>query len=120
MEEEKRKTYRIKKLLIAQYSKDGISWDISHIRDFSETGMQITTSTSFTVGETLQFRSRIPLEPFAYLEFLGRVIDCVELKTRFDEPVSDMYITRIEFVNLQDNQRALLRKYIAWFLTRKR
>jgi len=118
MENEKRKAARIKKPLVVQYSKDGIIWDISHIRDFSETGMQVITRGILVAGEILNFRTKIPLEPFDWVEFSGKVIDSTKLKNRFDEAVSDAYITRIELINIKDEQKALLRKYVEWFLNK--
>ena len=104
--------------MVVQYSKDGIIWDISHIRDFSETGMQVITRGILVAGEILNFRTKIPLEPFDWVEFSGKVIDSTKLKNRFDEAVSDAYITRIELINIKDEQKALLRKYVEWFLNK--
>jgi len=116
MENERRRAIRIKKPLLVHYSKDGKVWDISPVRDFSETGMQFTINGKLEVGRILKFSILIPLKPVERLEFSGKVIDSVELKTRYGASVPDMYITRIELMDMHDEQKALLRRYIAWVL----
>jgi hypothetical protein len=116
MEHERRKTIRINKSLVARYSLDGMIWDMSHVRDFSEGGLQITTNKRFAAGEILRLRTKIPLEPFVWQELCGRVIDSAALLTRFNNPMYDTCITRIELFT-DDAQKTLLRNYVAWFLS---
>jgi len=119
MEYERRKTVRINKSLVARYSLDGMAWDMSHVRDFSEAGLQITTNKRFAAGEILRFRTKIPLEPFVWQELCGRVIDSTPFLARFNKPMYGTCITRIELI-ADDAQKTLLRNYVAWFLNAHR
>jgi len=103
--------------LLVKYSRDGSLWDISYVKDFSETGMKITTSGKCTPGEFLKFRVRIPLEAaFEWLEFPGKIVDSEALMAPGGGVVPDTYITRIQISGIEDDQKGLLRKYIEWFL----
>ncbi|MEI8348566.1 MAG: PilZ domain-containing protein [Candidatus Omnitrophota bacterium] len=119
MENDKRKASRIKKPLVVQYSRDGKTWDISHVRDFSETGMQITTTEILKAGIILKFRVIIPLEPFDWLEFSGKVIVSSDLEAPSGTLMPDSHLTRIEFIRITDIQKNLMQKYIEWFSKRK-
>lgn len=116
MENERRKSIRIKKPLLIHYSKDGKLWDISPIRDLSEDGMQFTVNGKLETGKVFKFSITIPLKPVEQLEFSGKIIESKELKTRYGANVPGMYVTRIEFIDMQEEQKALLRRYIAWLL----
>ncbi|MGA2775839.1 MAG: PilZ domain-containing protein [Candidatus Omnitrophota bacterium] len=105
MENERRRSIRIKGTLLIQYSKDNIIWDISPIKDFSETGTKIITRMKFFPGDKLKLRVRIPLKPLECLEFYGKIIDC-------SESSSQAHITRIEFLDLNDEQKSLIQNYI--------
>lgn len=121
--EERRKTVRIKKSLIALYSMEASGqkekWDQTFIKNISEEGMMITTMKAFQQNATLHFLIKFPLQPFEWKEFRGKVIDSVALKTLHDDAVSNTYITRIEFLDLKEEQKELLRVYVAWFLSKE-
>lgn len=116
MKEERRRAVRIKKSLIVQYSRtfydDTKYWDITTIKDISETGMCIITNKNFSPNETVSFRVKIPSRPFEWLEFTGRIVD-IEISKL------NTYITRVEFVDLTEEQKNLIKEYINWFLGRK-
>lgn len=119
MENDKRRAIRIRKPLVVQYSRDGKIWDISHVRDFSVTGIQITTTEILKLGTILKFRTIIPLEPFDWLEFSGKVINSADLEAPSGELMPESHLTRIEFANITDKQKNLMQKYIEWFSKRK-
>lgn len=119
MEKERRESVRIKKFLVALYSRDKKTWDMTHIRDISDKGMQITTAGALTSGEILTFLIKIPFKPFEWIEINGKTVESSELKTVFDKPVANTHITRIEFVDLREDHKKLICEYIEWFLSRK-
>ena len=108
MDEERRKTIRIKIPLLIQYSKDNVTWDISPVKDFSESGAKIITRFKFAAGDNLKLKIRIPLKPSECQEFCGKIIDCSESPTQ-------THVTRIEFVDLSDEQKSLMQNYINQF-----
>jgi hypothetical protein len=105
MENERRSAIRVKVPLLIQYSKDNIIWDISPIKDFSELGAKIITRMKFSPGDKLKLRIRIPLKPLECLEFYGKIIDC-------SESTSETHITRIKFLDLNEEWKSLIRDYI--------
>ena len=123
MGEERRKSVRIKKVLVVRYGygvdKDGKKWDITAIRDISETGMQIITIKHFHNGEVLNFLIKIPFRPFQWIEFNGKIVGSKEPKTPLDDSVLGVYLTRVEFLDLKEDLKELLRAYVDWFLTKE-
>ncbi len=123
MGEERRKSIRIKKVLTVRYSygidKDGKKWDITAIRDISETGMSITTHKQFLPNDIVTFLIKIPSRPLEWIEFTGRVVGSEELKAISGEAVAGSHITRVEFINLKEDQKELIRQYITWFLSKE-
>lgn len=116
MEEERRRSVRIKKPLTVQYSytlDEKKIWDMSFIKDLSDTGMCITTNKNFLVNEIFSIRIKVPLRPLMAVEIEGRVVESKESK-------ACGYVTRVEFINLKDDQKELLREYIAWILVKER
>lgn len=123
MSEERRKTVRIKKLLTARYSygidRNGKKWDIISIKDISETGMSVTTQRQFSPNDIITFFIKIPFRPLEWIEFTGRVVGSEGLKAIYGETVAGLHITRVEFVNLKEEHKKLIREYITWFLTKE-
>ena len=123
MGEERRKSVRIKKALTVRYSygidKDGKKWDITAIRDIGETGMSITTHQRFSLSDIVTFLIKIPSRPLEWIEFTGRVVGSEELRAISGEVVAGSHITRVEFINLKEDQKELIREYITWFLTKE-
>ncbi|MDP2924151.1 MAG: PilZ domain-containing protein [Candidatus Omnitrophota bacterium] len=117
MGNDKRKAVRINKLFVVKYKTDEGIWDISHIKNISEIGIQVTTNGILKAGTILKFRMIIPFEPFKWLEFSGKVLDSTELESFFGK--SETHVTRIEFVNLKEEQKDLIRRYVDWFVSRK-
>ena len=109
MDGERIKTVRIKIPLLIQYSKDNVTWDISPVKDFSEMGARIITRIKFSAGDNLKLKMRIPLKPTECQEFCGKIIDCSESPTQ-------THVTRIEFVDLSEEQKTLIQSYINKFI----
>jgi len=107
---ERRESVRIKKSLTVYYAnKDKEKWDMSIIKNISETGICITTNKNFTLDEIINFRIKLPSEPFQWLELYGKVMEC-------EGAISGIYITRAEFICLKAGQKKLIKEYIAWVL----
>ncbi len=123
MGEERRKSVRIKRFITVRYSyyvdKGEKKWDITSIRDISETGMCITTQQQFLANDILAFLIKIPTTPLDWIEFTGRVVGSEALKAISGESIASSHITRVEFINLKEMQKGLIREYIAWFLTKE-
>jgi len=122
MGEERRKSVRIKKVLTVRYSygvdKADKKWDMTLVRDISETGMCITTRQRFSLNDILTFLIKIPSEPLEWVEFTGRVVRSEELNVTSREAVAGVHLTRVEFLDLKEDQKELIREYIRWFLTK--
>ena len=122
MVEEKRKSVRIKKIITVRYSydinKDEKKWDMTVIRDISETGMCITTHKQFLPNDIITFLIKIPSRPLEWIEFTGRVVGSEKRMAIPGECVASLHITRIEFINLKEGHKELIREYITWFLTK--
>ena len=116
MGEEKRKSVRIKKALTVRYcygvDKADKKWDMTLIMDISEAGMCITTRQRFSLNDILTFLIKVPSMPLEWLEFTGRVVES-------KESMVGTHLTRIEFMNLKEDQKKLIREYVTWFLTKK-
>ena len=82
---------------------------MSIIKDISETGVCITTNKNFPLDEIINFRIKLPLEPFQWLELYGKVVEC-------EKALPGTYITRAEFIYLEVEQKELIKAYIAWVL----
>ena len=123
MVEERRKSVRIKKTITVRYgygiNKDEKKWDMTFLRDISETGMSIATCHQFSANDILTCIIKIPSRPLEWIEFTGRVVGSEELMAISGEVVAGSHITRVEFINLKEDQKELIREYIAWFLTKE-
>ncbi|TRZ93996.1 hypothetical protein D4R78_07230 [bacterium] len=108
MSEERRKAARLKRQLFIQYGfriNDQQKWDIGTLRDISEIGMCIMTSRSFPIGKVLDLRIKFPFDPYLLLEIRGKVVAS-------KESLSDTYMTRIEFLSLDEKQKKAVHAYI--------
>ncbi len=118
--EEKRKSVRIKKALTVLYTLDSEAynkkWDMTTIKDISDSGMCVTTGEQFSPEKILIFRMKIPSRPFEWLEIKGKVVASDELKTVSDKVVAGVHTVRIQFIDLEEEQKKLIQEYISWFL----
>ena len=107
MGDEKRKVSRIEKVLTAQYSKDSqevTHWDSTTIKNISVEGILLHTSNIFTKDEILKLRFKLPFDPYHWLDAKGKVIESLQGKTR------------IQFIELTEEQRKIIHEYIEWFV----
>jgi len=122
-EEERRKAVRIKKVITVRYSygvdKGDKKWDMTVVKDISETGMCVTTHKQFSAEEEVAFFIKIPSRPLDWMEFIGKVVASESLASALGAPITGTYITRVEFINLKDDQKEAVREYITWFLSKK-
>ncbi|MDD5347910.1 MAG: PilZ domain-containing protein [Candidatus Omnitrophica bacterium] len=114
MPEEKRKAVRIKSSLFIQYGftvgTEPAQWDISTVKDISETGVSLLTGKSFNPGDTLILRLKVPSRPFALTQVTGRVVGSSDAGT------GTAFLTRIEFKDLDEDTKTLFHEYVAWVI----
>ena len=123
MDAERRKSVRIKKFITVKYSygdsKNGKKWDITSVRNISETGMCITTQEQFLPNDIVTFLVKIPSRPLDWIEFTGRVVASEKIMATSGQSIAALHLTRVEFINLQEDQKVLVREYVAWFLNKE-
>jgi len=116
MEDERRKANRIKKTLTVQYACAGtvdLKWEMSQIKDISDTGLSITTAENFSVDQNLFLRLKLPTHPYEWIDVEGAVVESKTWGGGF-------WLTRIKFIQLKEEFKTLIKDYIAWFLLNER
>ncbi|MCX7927920.1 MAG: PilZ domain-containing protein [Candidatus Omnitrophica bacterium] len=112
--EEKRKAFRIKSSLFIQYSffEEGNlpKWDISTVRDISETGVSLLTGKRFNPSDTIVLRIKIPSRPFDLTEVKGKVVASENTDS------NNTFLTRIQFVETNKETQNILKEYINWVI----
>ncbi|MDD2927274.1 MAG: PilZ domain-containing protein [Candidatus Omnitrophica bacterium] len=119
--QEKRSVKRIQKSLIIQFSVDSgdpltRKWDVSSIRDISEKGVSFLASGKIALGDLLQMLIKIPLRPFEWFEVSGKVVAREEPKIKREDNDFNVSVVRVIFTDLKEEQKMLIREYIAWCL----
>ena len=109
MAEEQRKTVRLKKALGMQYLSASQVWVTGLLRDISESGLSFTSDESFSKDSIITLRIKFPFNPFQWVELKGR---CLEVKGLS----IGIYINRLEFVDLEEEEQRVIREYITWAL----
>ncbi len=105
MPEERRKSVRLKKTFTVQYlNKNNNLWDMSSIRDLSESGICFNTNYTFLPSEVIVLRVKLPSDPLHWIEIKAKVVE------------SRHYVTRAEFIDLEEEKKVVIRDYIANFL----
>ena len=108
--------YQIKKIPLAKRKSVALSADISWTKDLSEKGVFFTTSHLIPFEATLEIKLRLPAQKKfiqlqkKFIQLEGRVVACEEIAKNL------IYGVRIEFINLKDEQKEALRKFIQLFL----
>jgi hypothetical protein len=114
MEEEKRKAFRVKTSLFVQYCFEDTgerkSWDITSVKNLSESGVCLQTGKPFAVGSTIKLRFKIPSRPFELTEINGNVVGCQNTGQ------GTTCIVRAAFTGLNEDTRQLLREYLVWMV----
>jgi hypothetical protein len=114
--DEKRGSIRIGKPLAVQFGlqTDGsISWDMSLIKDISESGICLRTGIPLEKGDICYLRFKMPTHPWNSLEITAKVVESAQVKM-------SIHTTRLEFLDLNEEQKQLLREYVAWALMQER
>jgi hypothetical protein len=101
--------YQIRKIPLAKRESIELSADISLTKDLSEKGVFFTTSHLIPFEATLEIKLRLPVQKES-IQLEGRVVACEEIAKNL------IYGVRIEFINLKDEQKEALRKFIQLFL----
>ncbi len=116
MDEERRKSIRIRKTLTLQYcselDKEKNIWITAMIRDISEGGVSFCADKNFLTGEILALRIKFPLNPFQYTELKGKNVYSQEL-------TMGMYLIHLEFIELQEEQKKVIKEYLTWILDKE-
>jgi len=116
---EKRENIRIHKSIVAMYRSlgetDHSDWDITAIRNISTGGVIFTAKTGYKNFTHLELLLKIPLEPFNWINFSGKVVESKQLKNIDDFVIGGTYLTRVEFFSVPVENRELLERYIEWF-----
>jgi len=116
---EKRKAERIYRSLNVSYGVQnhlGVveKWDITMIRNFSKTGMVFTSS--YACEDKIDFMIKLPSHPYEHLRIRGMVIESSALKFANSETATGTFLTRVEFIDLKDEQNKLISDYIEWLI----
>jgi c-di-GMP-binding flagellar brake protein YcgR len=113
MDPEKRKAARIKKTLNLQYlsSVQGEEpvWIRGVLGDISESGMSFTSDKQFSAEQIISIRIRFPFNLLDWVELKGRCVAVKGLSV-------GMYILHLEFIDLQDEQKKVIKDYVTWVL----
>ena len=117
---EKIESIRINKSIVAMYGTSNqtapADWDITAIRNISIGDAVFTTKQEYKKFIHLQLLLKIPLKPFDWINFTGKVVESSRLKNVSDVLVGGMYLTRIEFTIVPMENRELLEEYVEWFV----
>ena len=116
---EKRKSERIYKSLMVSYGTENYlgvveKWDITTVRNFSKTGMVFTSS--YACEDKIDLLIRIPTRPYEHLRICARVIESSALKLVNSLNSPGTFLTRVEFMDLKDEDNKLISDYIEWLI----
>jgi PilZ domain len=87
--QEKRGSKRVHKNLVVKYSISADSgprkWDLSIVQDIGEKGVSFTVSQEIPSGTMIDMIIKIPLRPFEWFDFTGRLVGCEEFKEQKED-----------------------------------
>ncbi len=118
---EKRAVPRIKREITVQYTvkelprANGIQvsfepfTDITRTKDLSEGGVSFTASHLLSAGTILDLKLQLPLMEESF-DLEGRLVSCTEIRKNI------IYAIGVEFINLKEEQKQLLKKFVELFL----
>ena len=122
MDNDRRRSVRIKKEIMAQYRDDasGTKWDMTSVKNISDSGILIITEKPFTPQTVLTLRLKLPSNPFKCLDIQGRVVTCdSSVSAAYDGSAPSAYSTRVEFSCIDEDCKKLIQDYIKWFLSKE-
>ncbi len=100
--------------MFVQYCFDDKSeqkkWDITTVKDLSESGVCLQTGKLFDNGSDIRLRFKIPSRPLEPTEISATVVSC--------QPIgqSNTFLIRARFINLNDDIVKVLRDYVLWMV----
>jgi hypothetical protein len=112
---EKRRSIRVTKPFFVQFGiglGGAITWDMTLLKDVSETGMCIRTASALKKDDVCCLRFRMPLTKDT-VAVSAKVVDSLKVG-------GNIYLTRLEFLCLGEKEKKLLRDYVEWTLTNER
>ncbi len=116
MNEERRKSIRIKKTLTLQYcselDKEKNVWITAMTRDINEGGVSFCADKNFSPGDILAVRIKFPFNPFQYTELKGKNVYSQEL-------ARGMYLIHLEFIELQEEKKKAIKEYLTWIVDKE-
>jgi len=83
--------------------------DIARTKDLSEKGVAFTASSLLPPRTILDIKLQLPLGKES-VDLEGRVLGCEEIKKNL------IYGVRVEFINLEEEKRDLLKRFVQLFL----
>lgn len=119
--QEKRAVPRVKREIVLRYrikelpEMEGVQVaseapvDIARTKDLSEQGVAFTASSLLPPRTILDIKLQLPLEKES-VGLEGRVVGCEEIKKNL------IYAVRVEFINLEEEKRDLLKRFVQLFL----
>ena len=117
---EKRAVPRIKRKITVRYTvkevprANGVQvsfepfTDITSTKDLSQGGVSFTASHLLAIGTTLDLKLQLPLTKGS-IELEGQVVSCAEIRKNI------IYGIGVEFINLKEEQKQLLKKFVELF-----
>ncbi|HDZ77363.1 MAG TPA: PilZ domain-containing protein [Candidatus Omnitrophica bacterium] len=117
MSDERRRSERVKQPLVVQYAyrrgeNNEQLWDVAIINDISGVGASFNTSRKFKKDESMMMRMRIPSSPLGMLNIEGKTIGSSDSSV-------GVHMTRVEFVNLNEERKEIINSCIEWFAANK-
>jgi c-di-GMP-binding flagellar brake protein YcgR len=112
---ERRRSPRIKRRDVVQYRIENLPFGrvrkgTSQIRDLSKNGVALTINFPVILKATIKVKLKLPvLEELVELE--GRIVACEEIRK------NTIYVIRLEFINVTEEQKELLERFIRVFLS---
>ncbi|MFA4888679.1 MAG: PilZ domain-containing protein [Candidatus Omnitrophota bacterium] len=124
MPSNKRQWPRVRAQLTVQYcyldsDKNQICWDTTAVRDLSEGGMCVTAMKSFALGEKLNFIFTLPSNPLKKIQIEGKVASCNPFISAYGELAKGIFVAHVQFCNITDEDREIIRTYIAWAIEKR-
>jgi c-di-GMP-binding flagellar brake protein YcgR len=103
---ERRNVIRIKQNVSVAYTYDDKVWLDSSLKDISEHGICIITENGASKDEPIIVQIKLPQRENRWVEIAGKVLDSKKVSVL-------VYQTRIQFLNLGDEQKKMLRIFVA-------
>ena len=118
---EKRAVPRVKRGVLIQYRIKDVPHtgefrvvrkppiDLARTKDLAEKGISFTASQPIFPQAILEIKLQLPSER-ERIDLEGRVVACEEIKKGF------IYGVRVEFINVEEEKRDLLKRFVQLFL----